>query len=425
MSLVRRSPPGGLIVIGLLVFLVSAVLWEADPARAHDRSISWSRWWVSGSESGTQLSARLRLRAFDLERYRSGAQLLGGRMPVQLASQLAVTVNGHRCKAHSARRLAGSPDLALFEWELDCPAQGVVVIRSDLLAPLLPQHMNMGRLFDAEGKEHEFLLGAGRRSWTQASSGPSQEPASSSAWDDFVGSGFLHAVGGYDHLVFLLALLLGGTAFKEMLAVVTGFTLAHSLTLGLTVTGLLRPDAYAVEALIALSIIIVSVENAWLAGGRSSTLTRWTPLFIAVLALPAAMGLLAVSVTSMLGMAVFSACYFRLLGGSDRPGRLRWFCAVVFGLLHGFGFAGALLEDSRAQTSILSALVGFNVGVELGQLAALSLMWPLLGFAEGFARRVGGAPAVRGLTRVGAATTLALGTWWFTGRAFQQLAIGG
>ena len=75
--------------------------------------------------------------------------------------------------------------------------------------------------------------------------------------------------------------------------------------------------------------------------------------------------------------------------------------------------------------SILSALVGFNVGVELGQLAALSLMWPLLGFAEGFARRAGGAPAVRGLTRVGAATTLALGTWWFTGRAFQQLAIGG
>ena len=379
----------GGVVLRLLPVALLLVVLSVGWVEGHGRSMSWSRWWVTGGETGAQVSARLRLRAFDLERYRAGTSLSGGYIADHLAGQFEVAIDGRPCTARAAARLAGRPEIALFEWELDCPAGSVVSISSRLLSPLLPQHMNLGRLFDAEGNEHEFLLGAGQRAWVQPATEQGAEgDRTASGWSDFVGSGFLHALGGYDHLVFLLALLLGGTAFKEMLAVVTGFTLAHSLTLAMTVTGLLRPDAHAVEALIALSIMIVSVENAWLAGGRSSTLTRWTPPLIAALALPAALGLLRIPVQSMLGMAVFSACYFQLLHRSSRPGRLRWFCAVVFGLLHGFGFAGALLEDSRVESSVLAALVGFNVGVELGQLAALSLMWPLLGCAERFAFRV-------------------------------------
>jgi hydrogenase/urease accessory protein HupE len=142
----------------------------------------------------------------------------------------------------------------------------------------------------------------------------------------FVGLGVEHIVGGIDHLLFLVALLALSTSLWQTVKIVTAFTVAHSVTLSLASLGLVNVPASIVEPLIAASIVWVAVEN---------------------LVAPAGLG-------------------------------RRWLVAAVFGLIHGLGFASALAELELSRDALARALVGFNIGVELGQLAFVVVVMPLL-----------------------------------------------
>jgi hydrogenase/urease accessory protein HupE len=133
--------------------------------------------------------------------------------------------------------------------------------------------------------------------------------------------GVEHILFGFDHLLFVLALLLLSRGTQKLIATVTAFTLAHSITLSLSVLGFVGLPGPPVEAVIALSILFLGVEL----------------------------------VNHYQGEQVLSA---------KRP----WIVAFIFGLLHGFGFAGALANIGLPQTGVPLALAFFNVGVEAGQL---------------------------------------------------------
>lgn len=137
----------------------------------------------------------------------------------------------------------------------------------------------------------------------------------------FVGHGVEHILFGYDHLLFVLALMLIVRNTKALLLTVTAFTLAHSITLALATLGLVHLPGPPVEAAIAFSIVLVAAEIVRLHRGEPSLTARWP-----------------------------------------------WVVAFAFGLLHGFGFASALSEIGLPGDDIPLALLAFNVGVELGQL---------------------------------------------------------
>lgn len=140
------------------------------------------------------------------------------------------------------------------------------------------------------------------------------------AWSYFV-LGVEHILGGIDHLLFVLALLLIVRGGRRIIATVTAFTVAHSLTLAAATLGWVHVPGPPVEAIIALSIVFVASEVVHLSQGKPS-LTERAP----------------------------------------------WIVAFSFGLLHGFGFAGALAEVGLPQAAIPLALLTFNIGVEVGQL---------------------------------------------------------
>jgi hydrogenase/urease accessory protein HupE len=146
--------------------------------------------------------------------------------------------------------------------------------------------------------------------------------------------GVEHILLGIDHLLFVFALLLIVSNTRRLIVTVTSFTLAHSITLGAATLGFVNVPQQPVEAVIALSILFLAMELAHGKQGRKGYATRWP-----------------------------------------------WFIAFVFGLLHGFGFAGALVEIGLPQQAIPLALIFFNIGVELGQLvfvaAVLLLGWLL------------------------------------------------
>ncbi|HEX5070174.1 MAG TPA: HupE/UreJ family protein [Vicinamibacterales bacterium] len=175
----------------------------------------------------------------------------------------------------------------------------------------------------------------------------------------FVRLGFAHILSGVDHLLFLICLVLPLRRFWTLVKVVTAFTVAHSITLACAAFGY-APDAMGfpalVEFLIALSIVYMAIENIVIAVSKGTGLsTTGFPHSIAG------------------GKPVDSRPVPAAL---DR----RWAVAFGFGLVHGFGFSFALKETLQfAGSHLVTSLVSFNVGVELGQIAVLLVVLPLLG----------------------------------------------
>jgi hypothetical protein len=390
-------------------------LLGALAANAHTRSTSWSSWEIEGRE------ARVRFRIPQLELTRLPWGIVA---PPQLAPELGrylseglrLEAGGVACTVVDGPRALATPsDRALLEWRVRCPAQGALAIRSDLLREVAPSHLHFARLRAPDGGVRERVLAGPERSWVlpgQGDAGGASEAGSGVA--DYVLLGVEHIATGYDHLVFLLGLLLLARRVREVVTIVTGFTVAHSITLGLAALGRVRPEPAAVEALIGLSIALVAAENAWLLSGQK----RVVPLAVVATLLAAAGlaagGLGAVPAVTLLGLALFAACYFALLARVERPPRLRFAIAFCFGLVHGFGFAGVLAEVALPQGRLLPALLGFNLGVEAGQLAIVAAVWPLLAFLS----RVRAGQVHRLLLEAGSAAVCALGVFWWIERAF-------
>lgn len=153
--------------------------------------------------------------------------------------------------------------------------------------------------------------------------------------------GFEHILDGIDHLMFVLALLILVKDVRRLIVTVTAFTLAHSLTLVGATLGLIQIPGPPVEAVIALSIMFVASEIMHSRSGKTGLTEKWP-----------------------------------------------WVVAFIFGLLHGFGFAGALAQIGLPQSSIPTALLFFNVGVEIGQLFFIVCVLSIIALAGAIIRRM-------------------------------------
>lgn len=192
---------------------------------------------------------------------------------------------------------------------------------------------------------------------SQTQQGPAQT-SSSSGWFSFFKLGMLHILTGYDHLLFLFALLLRKQTFKQYAAVVTSFTVAHSITISLAVLGLVTLPSRFVEAVIAFSICYVALENVF----RKNLKHRWGITFL-------------------------------------------------FGLIHGLGFASILKEMNIPKSNLAVALFNFNIGIEAVQLMIVLLVLPLLTymFKLKFSDKI---------IRYGSYAIFALGLIWLVERLF-------
>lgn len=160
------------------------------------------------------------------------------------------------------------------------------------------------------------------------------------AWT-YLGLGVEHILGGIDHLLFVLALLILVTDTRRLITTVTAFTAAHSLTLAGATLGFVHVPGPPVEAAIALSIAYVAAEIIHSRNGRAGLTERFP-----------------------------------------------WVVAMTFGLLHGFGFAGALADVGMPQAAVPTALLFFNLGVEIGQLLFIAVVVSLAALARWSMRRL-------------------------------------
>ncbi len=408
------------------VALASALLLLPSlAAEAHPRSTSTSAWEVSSDDPAR---ARVVVGVAWSEVQRAvpavgglviDAVLANPRLLAQVdryfLDHVAFTSNGAPCGAVGSLVHVPSSDPTHFgrRFALLCGDSGSLGISVDLFRETAPSHLHIARVRVDGGASIERVLVLGNASFTLSGS-PAEQARQGSSFLDYLGLGIEHIATGYDHLVFLLVLLLAGGSLRQVAGVVTGFTAAHSVTLALGVLGVVRPLPGAIEALIGLSIVVVALENFAATSGPPERRRIFVLLALGILGSVAAalFGVLAIPATALAGIGVFSLCYLGLEARSPGVASLRWLVAFVFGLIHGFGFAGILVETGLPPGRVAPALLGFNLGVEAGQLAIVLAVWPFLSRAL---RRPGWRPT---LVQVGSAPALAAGLFWFLTRAF-------
>jgi len=225
--------------------------------------------------------------------------------------------------------------------------------------------------------------------------------------------GIMHIFTGLDHQSFLLGMVLISRRFRDLTLVVTGFTLGHSLTLALAFTGVLRPHAEYINALIALTIALIAAENVSVATHRPGLLALSTGGALVGLAVLRLFGIGLLPPLLLLGAGIFAANYLMVSGHIRDAARLRLVVTLVFGLIHGFGFAADLLSDPIPPGRLLELLAGFNIGVEIGQLSIVVLLTSLV-FVLGRLRLALPRPIV---VDVVAGGLVAVGTYWFVSRS--------
>jgi hypothetical protein len=316
-------------------------------AFAHDTSVAF----LDLSVDGRGVEVEAKIHGDDL-----GAPI--GRSPLERPSRQLALERAERATRYVAERLVLAQDERRCELDAIRPASVQeaeapafrLVLRFRVLCPRVIDELSVrdNLFFDIDdnhrafakvrafGATHEKVFGVYDRNLRVRGS-----PSTLAVLRQYVALGVEHILTGYDHLAFLLALLAALAArgtragLRPALAVVTSFTLAHSVTLALAALGVVRPSSRYVESTIALSIALVAAIDL-----RSAL--RSQPMKPPSTGARAALG-------------------------------------FGFGLVHGLGFAGALGELGLPKQALVRSLAAFNVGVELGQLTVATLVFPLLG----------------------------------------------
>jgi hydrogenase/urease accessory protein HupE len=322
----------------LATFAALLLILVARPARAHEVGLSRGEYAAAGASVTAQLTFARRdiitlvagldadhdgtLTAAEIEQDRDAfAGAVVGRIKVR--------GDGAACPgALDEARLAEEDGVTLrATYRCAAPVRSVD-IEVGLLEDLPFGHRHLAHFAGASGPSDAVLFQRNRSFSFASTPGQASTEAPRASYRgklSFFPMGVEHILTGYDHLVFLLGLVIVGGRFRSLLMVVTAFTLAHSITLAVAALGVWAPSPRIVEPMIALSIAYVGVENFFVENAEK-----------------------------------------------------RWRITFPFGLIHGFGFAGALQEVAMPKADVPCALVLFNVGVEAGQLAVLALVLPLI-----------------------------------------------
>jgi hypothetical protein len=243
----------------------------------------------------------------------------GGDIDIGIVQATVITADGARCRPRLLSIEPFEEDAVKVRATFACDwYPSALTVDCAFLQRLSPGHRHIATL-EVAGRAGTFVVDPGSERFdVDLRSLQPELPFRTMVW-----MGIAHIATGYDHIAFLFGLLLLGGRALTLVGLISAFTVAHSITLGLSVLGLVSLPSSIVEPAIALSIAYVGLEN------------------------------------------IFA-----------RDPRARWRITFPFGLVHGLGFAGALTALDLPRARIPHALFGFNLGVELGQLAMLAVILP-------------------------------------------------
>ena len=382
-----------------------ALLWLlllcCPMALAHNLGTSYSHWQLT--EHGASVTARIpQLQVSRLALDPRFNADYTSKVAAMLSQDLQLWAQTQRCQAVDAQAQLEADGWVSARWQVTCPSPQPWTVRTRLLEQVAPSHLHFVRIDSPDQPTQQRVLNFANPSLTVH---PGE--AAPTRFLPFIAIGFDHILTGWDHLAFITVLILLARRLRDVVWLVTGFTLAHSLTLGAASAGWIVVEQAVVEALIGFSIALVAAENLWRQGQHDSWIPR---LFVLTLLAFAALSWGKTPELLMASLLLFSTSYFALLKQAEQPDRWRLLLTFAFGLIHGFGFAGLMGELALPRDQFLWGLLGFNLGVEFGQLALIACVWPLLHWLRRFPRTEAWG------TQTVSAALAGLGTFWFATR---------
>jgi HupE / UreJ protein len=395
------------------VVLVLVPIWglgAVAPAVAHTRSETHSAWQINGA------TVHLQFTVPDLESQRitpDGAMPSVDQLGRYIAEHVGAFSGDQPCKlTEGPRPLAAATGYRRYEFTFECPDPDNIKVHSSAWFELVESHTNFAQIQDDKGTFVEQLITKDQQTLdVESSAGAS--PLQNAGFLDFMEMGIMHIFTGVDHMSFMLGLVLISRRVRDLLFVVTGFTLGHSLTLGLAVTGILRPEAQYIDSLVALTIALIGAENIGDSTRRPAAVALGLGGILFAMAFAKYLGApVTLPMLLLVGGGIFTANYLMLTGQLRDAARVRLLVTLVFGLIHGFGFATDLLERRLPTGRLAELLVGFNVGVEIGQvtvvLGAIAVAYLLVKIRLGVPRPI--------FTDIAAAFLVGEGLCWFLSR---------
>jgi hypothetical protein len=350
-------------VVGLAVLGWVGLL--APAAQAHTRSETHSVWEFNGPDVDLVMT----IPKIESQRLNpGGAQVDDPVLEKYLADRVYPMAGGVRCPiVPPIVALSSAPEYRRIDFTFKCPSDKNLAIKSTAFFDLVPSHLNFAQIQNiASGDFVEDLITIDRP--TVQVTGGEQDKLQSASIFDFIRMGVMHIFTGVDHMSFLLGMVMISRRLKDLIFVVTGFTIGHSITLALAVTGVLRPHGEYIDALVALTICLIGAENLAVSTGKPTVFALGLAGIIVSMVLVKILGFGGLPILLSIGAGLFAANYLMISGRLPDAGRLRMIITLVFGLIHGFGFAAGLLELQIPPGRLAEMLVGFNIGVEIGQL---------------------------------------------------------
>ena len=388
-----------LLCLGLLI--LCSILTEA-----HDRSESYSRFSFTTNEQGMAIQVIGSIKQDIFNNLNAASRFQSYE---SLVDYLGTAINpGSSCKLNNPVEVNENISLGVlkFAWAFQC-LQIPETISVSLFQDLGVTHTHIARgVVDGESVP-EFMFASNQDAWVIGL--PGERNVNQSSYFGYFKSGVEHILSGWDHLTFLLGLLLLFTG-RFLVIAITGFTIGHSLTLGLGAMNVLRVHSEIIETLIGFSILLLAVEYFIkhtfeidkLAKNLALSLCAFLPLTV--------FGDL--DLILIIGLALFLTFYLSLTNHYSNLW-LPLLITIFFGLIHGLGFASSIAESGIPQDRLVPIILSFNIGVEVGQLAVAFALLALIKitkmyFHSSYFHYLHGAMG---------AFVFSMGTFWFISRA--------
>ena len=375
-------------------------------SEAHNRSESYSKFNFTSNEQGMaiQITGSIKQDIFNNLNPTSHFQSYES-----LVTYLDKAINpGSSCKLNESVEINENISLGVlkFVWSFQC-LQIPESISMSLFQDLGVTHTHIARgVIDGQSVP-EFMFASTQDAWVIGL--PGESNVNQSSYFGYFKSGVQHILSGWDHLTFLLGLLLLFTG-RFLIIAITGFTIGHSLTLGLGAMNVLRVHSEIIETLIGFSILLLALEYFLKHAFEINKLIKNLALsFCAFLPLTIFGNLDPILIV---GLAVFLTFYLSLTNHYSNPW-LPLMVTIFFCLIHGLGFASSIAESGIPQDRLLPIILSFNIGVEVGQLAVAFTLLAFLKLTKTYFRF----SDFNYLHGAMGTFVFSMGTFWFISRA--------
>lgn len=405
-----------LVKAALIPLLAGLVLAStALPAGAHTRSETQSVWRIIGP------IVHLTFTVPNIEAKRltpNGAQPTDAQLSAYLAQHVGVLHNGKACpRDGNIQTIQGAPGFRRYEFTFKCPDANGIALHSSAFFKMVPTHTTYAQIVEDNGNFISQIFTADRQTLDLSTASGASELQNASFFE-YIYLGIMHIFTGPDHQAFILGLVLLSRKVRDLLFVVTGFTIGHSITLALAVTGIIRPHPEFIDALVGLTIALVAAENLGESGHRMRTVAGTVAALLLGMAALRFAGVGSMPALILIGAAIFAANYLMISNHLKDAARLRLVVTLIFGTIHGFSFAANLLSMRLPTGRLAELLVGFNSGVEIGQLCVVGV---ILGFVA-ILRKVHLTLPRPIVVDVVSAALIGVGFYWLASRGFAPVA---